>query len=74
MAKRTNPVDGRPKVVMTSEEFGEEQFIYLTIDDARDGFLRLKRNCARSFKKDRIDRRLLLVIADWQAVAKNKTN
>jgi hypothetical protein len=56
-----------PKVVMSSAEFGAEDFEYETIEEARDGFERLKKKCAESFKEDGIERRLLLVIADWQA-------
>ena len=58
-----------PKVVMSSEEFGTEDFDYDTIEEAREGFERLKKECAKSFKEDGIERRLLLVIADWRAGA-----
>lgn len=58
--------DELPKVVMSSEEFGTEDFEYDTIEEAREGFKRLKKECAKSYKKDGIERRLLLVIDDWQ--------
>ena len=32
----------QPKVAMFSKEFGEEEFNYDTIQEARDGFERLK--------------------------------
>jgi hypothetical protein len=54
------------KVVMSSAEFGAEDFTYDTIEEAREGFERLKKECAESFKKDGVERRLLLVIDDWQ--------
>lgn len=57
--------DDQPKVVMSSEEFGTEDFDYDTIEEAREGFERLKKQCAKSFKKDGIERHLLLVIDDW---------
>lgn len=53
------------KVIMSSEEFGAEDFEYDTIEEAKEGFARLKQKCAESFKEDGIERRLLLVIADW---------
>lgn len=56
----------QPKVVLSSEEWGTEDFDYDTIEEAREGFERLKKECAKSFKKDSIERRLLLVIDDWQ--------
>lgn len=56
-----------PKVVMSSEEFGAEDFTYDTIEEAREGFERLKKECAKSFKKVGIERRLLLVIDDWES-------
>jgi hypothetical protein len=49
-----------PKVVMSSAEYGAEDFTYDTIQDAREGFERLKKECAKSFKEDGIERRLLL--------------
>jgi hypothetical protein len=59
--------DELPKVVMSSAEFGAEDFEYGTIEEAREGFERLKKTCAKSFKEDGIERRLLLVVADWTA-------
>ena len=56
-----------PKVVMSSWEFGAEDFTYDTIEEAREGFERLKKECAKSFKDDGIERRLLLVVADWKS-------
>ena len=53
------------KVVMSSAEFGAEDFEYDTIEEAREGFDRLKKECAKSFKEDGIERSLLLVIAAW---------
>ena len=53
------------KVVMSSAEFGAEDFEYGTIQEAREGFERLKKECAKSFKEDGIERSLLLVIAAW---------
>ena len=58
-----------PKVVMSSSEFGAEDFSYETVEEAKEGFERLKQQCARSFKEDGIERRLLLVIADWETGA-----
>src|SRR5450755_1346213 len=45
----------QPKVVMSSAEFGAEDFEYDTIEEAREGFERLKKECAKSFKKDCIE-------------------
>jgi len=56
-----------PKVVMSSAEYGAEDFTYGTIEEAREGFERFKKECAKSFKEDGIERRLLLVIADWKS-------
>lgn len=56
-----------PKVVMSSWEYGVEDFAYDTIEKAREGFERLKKECAESFKEDGIGRRLLLAIADWKS-------
>jgi hypothetical protein len=61
--------DELPKVVMSSAEYGSEDFTYDTIEEAREGFERLKKKCAKSFKKDGIERRLLLVIDDWETKA-----
>ena len=56
-----------PKVVMSSWEYGVEDFEYGTIEEAREGFERLKKECAKSFKEDGIERRLLLVIDAWES-------
>lgn len=58
--------DELPKVVMSSEEFGTEDFEYDSIEEAKKGFKRLKKECAKAYKKDGIERRLLLVIEDWE--------
>lgn len=56
-----------PRVVMSSAAFGAEDFEYDTIQEAKEGFERLKKECASTFEEDGIERRLLLVIGDWTA-------
>ena len=50
-------------------EFGFENFDYDTIEEARKGFERLKKDCTKAYKKDGIERRLLMVIEDWETKA-----
>ena len=55
-----------PQVIMYSDEFGFEDFTYDTVGEAEAGFERLKKDCTKAYKKDGIERRLLLVIATWE--------
>lgn len=52
------------KVLMSSQEFGEESFSYDSIEEALKGFARLKQSCKKHGKKDGVERRLLLVLKE----------
>jgi hypothetical protein len=54
-----------PHVILTSEEFGEEEFDYDTLKEARAGFERLKQSCQAESDKDGIERRLVLALETW---------
>ena len=54
-----------PKIIMSSEEYGSEQFDYDTLEEAEAGLERLKKKCSEAYQEDGIERRLLLVLADW---------
>ncbi len=70
MEKRKAKTEDRnkqvPQVIMYSDEYGFEDFDYDTVEEAEAGFERLKRDCAKAYKKDGIERRLLLVTAAWE--------
>ena len=54
-----------PQVILTSDEFGEEEFDYDTLREAREGFNRLKLSCQAETEKDSIERRLILAVESW---------
>jgi hypothetical protein len=54
-----------PQVILTSEEFGSEEFDYDTLKEARAGFNRLKQSCQEETDKDGIERRLVLALEAW---------
>jgi hypothetical protein len=54
-----------PQIIMKSEEFGEEEFDYDTVEEAQEGFTRLKESCQQCAQNDGIERTLLLVLDSW---------
>jgi hypothetical protein len=54
-----------PQVILTSDEFGSEEFEYDTVKEARAGFERLKESCQEETDKDGIERRLILALETW---------
>lgn len=53
------------QVVLSSEEFGSEEFEYDTLKEARTGFNRLKESCQAETDNDGIERRLILAVETW---------
>jgi hypothetical protein len=54
-----------PQVILTSEEFGSEEFEYDTMKQARAGFERMKESCQAETDNDGIERRLILALETW---------
>jgi len=54
-----------PLVILSSDEFGEEEFDFDTLEEARAGFERLKQSCQIEAEKDSIERRLILALETW---------
>jgi hypothetical protein len=52
-------------VILSSEEFGSEEFDYDTLKEARAGFSRLKESCQAETDNDGIERRLILALETW---------
>mgnify|MGYP001558058821 CR=1 FL=1 len=49
-------------IFMCSEEFGEEEFTYGTLEEAQEGLKRLKEICFEHYKEDGIERTLSLCL------------
>ena len=60
-----------PFVIMRSEEFGEEEFDYETLKEAKDGFKRLKQSSDEHSAEDGIERTLLLVLDTYTTANEN---
>jgi hypothetical protein len=58
-----------PFVIMRSEEFGEEEFEYETLKEAKEGFKRLKKSTDQHATEDGIERTLLLVLDTYSTTA-----
>lgn len=54
-----------PQVILTSDEYGTEEFDYDSLKDARAGFRELQNSCRAEAERDGIERRLLLAIETW---------
>lgn len=54
-----------PQVILSSAEFGSEEFDYDTLKEAREGFNRLKESCQVETDNDGIERRLVLAVETW---------
>ncbi len=54
-----------PQVILTSDEFGHEEFDYDTLKEAKAAFARLKKSCQVETEKDDIERRLILALETW---------
>jgi hypothetical protein len=56
-------------VLLSSEEYGEETFKYLSLQEAKEGFKRLQGTCSAEYEKDGINRTLRLVTIhdEWDA-------
>ena len=55
-----------PQVILSSEEFGSEEFDYDTLKEAREGFARLKESCQAEADNDGVERRLILAVETWE--------
>lgn len=53
------------QVILSSDEFGREEFDYDTTKEARKGFERLKKACQKEFEDDGIERKLVLALDTW---------
>jgi hypothetical protein len=54
-----------PQVILSSDEFGFEEFDYDTLKEARAGFNQLKHSCQAESEMDNIERRLILAVDTW---------
>ena len=54
-----------PQVIMSSDEYGTEEFDFDTLKEAREGFNRLKESCQAETNQDEIERRLVLALEVW---------
>jgi hypothetical protein len=54
-----------PQVILSSDEFGLEEFDYESVKEARAGFERLKKSCQAETDQDGIERTLVLALESW---------